>query len=109
MVTRFGRVVARLRRVVTRLGGVVTRLRREVTRFRRVVTRLRNLVSFAIHPLYCGERFPLYPLNGRMCESQNKTAGLRVTEAPTLVTVLTELPKFQTFNTVASKVRRVSC
>ena len=78
-------------------------MRRVVTRFRRVVTRLKKLVSFSIHPLYCGERFFLYPLN-RMSGSHNQPTGLRVIEARTLVTVLTELPRFRTFNTVASKV-----
>ena len=110
MVTRLGKVVTRWRRVVTslrvvtRLRRVVTRLGRVVTRFRRMVTRLRKLVSFSIHLLYCGERFPLYPLNMRMIGSHYQSAGLRVIEARTLVTVLTELPRFRTFNIVASKV-----
>ena len=61
-----GRVVTRLRRVVTRLRTLVTRLGKVVTRLGRVVTRMRKVVSFGTHPLYCGERFPLYPLNRRM-------------------------------------------
>ena len=108
-VTRLGRVVTRLGRVVTRLRRVVTRLGRVVTRFRRMVTRLRKVDSFAIYLLYCGEIFLLYPLNRRKGGSQNQSAALRVIETRTLVTVLTEIPRFRTFNKVASKVRFVSC